>query len=59
MCLTCYINLGILSTSQCQLSYYIYFFWQSFLNMQLYERALDLFEDDQSTSVSFLNDENF
>lgn len=26
--------------------------WQSFLNMQLYEKALDLFEDDQSTSVS-------
>ncbi|KAG5565171.1 hypothetical protein RHGRI_001162 [Rhododendron griersonianum] len=24
---------------------------QSFLNMQLYEKALDLFEDDQSTSV--------
>lgn len=27
-------------------------FWQSFLNMQLYEKALELFEDDQLTSVS-------
>ncbi|XP_050141225.1 E3 UFM1-protein ligase 1 homolog [Malus sylvestris] len=26
---------------------------ESFLNMQLYEKALDLFEDDQSTSVIF------
>lgn len=32
--------------------FYLIFFWQSFLNMQLYEKALELFEDDQSTSVS-------
>lgn len=31
----------------------IIFGLQYFLNMQLYEKALDLFEDDQSTSVSF------
>lgn len=29
------------------------FLLQSFLNMQLYEKALDLFEDEPSTSVSF------
>lgn len=34
----------------------IIFCLQSFLNMQLYEKALDLFEDDQSTSVSFVSD---
>lgn len=43
-----------------KLSHCIFCFWQSFLNMQLYEKALDLFEDDQSTSVRFFhNDQHF
>ena len=30
----------------------LHFSMQSFINLQLYEKALDLFEDDQSISVS-------
>lgn len=29
------------------------FFFQSYMNIMLYEKALDLFEDDQATFVSF------
>lgn len=50
-----YHMLSAVRTSHCGAFYMLNYFvpcLQAFLNMQLYEKALDLFEDDQSTSVS-------
>lgn len=46
-------NLSFWSLLFLYAKYFLHFLWyQSFLNMQLYEKALDLFEDDPPTLVS-------